>query len=158
MNLLGIVERATRDVDILAFTERREGDRPLLLPPPEPLPEWLQRAIAEVGRDQGLRSDWLNAGPALQWRQGLPGGLENRLQWRRFAGLTVGITSRYDLIFLKLYDSGGPESVHYQDLLRLQPGAAELEAAASWVRTQDTSPHFADIVSQVVTHARRDLS
>ena len=161
LNLLGVVERTTRDVDVLALAEQTGSDRPRLLQPPEQLPDWLQRAIREVGRDLGLTSDWLNTGPALQWRQGLPPGLETRVEWREFSGLTVGIASRYDLIFLKLYaaaDSTGPESVHYQDLLRLQPTGDELEAAAEWVRAQDTSPAFGKILDKVLCHVHQDLS
>lgn len=161
LNLLGVVERTTRDVDVLALAAPSESDWPMLVEPPEQLPDWLQRATREVGRDMDLMSDWLNTGPALQWRQGLPPGLDTRVAWRQFSGLAVGIASRYDLIFLKLYaaaDSDGPESVHYQDLLRLQPTGAELEAAAEWVRAQDTSPDFAKILDQVLSHARQDLS
>jgi hypothetical protein len=161
LNLLGVVERTTRDVDVLAFAVPSEGDRPTLVEPPEQLPDWLQRAIREVGRDAALISDWLNTGPALQWRQGLPPGLETRVEWRQFSALTVGIAGRYDLVFLKLYasaDSTGPESVHYQDLLRLQPSGDELDKAAEWVRAQDASPDFARILEEVVSHARQDLS
>jgi hypothetical protein len=31
-------------------------------------------------------------------------------------------------------------------------------AAARWVKTQDTSPHFPDIVDQVVAHAKADTA
>jgi hypothetical protein len=161
LNLLGIVERTTRDVDVLAFAVPGKGDRPRLVEPPEQLPDWLQRAIREVGRDAALARDWLNTGPALQWRQGLPPGFETRVEWRQFSALTVGIAGRYDLIFLKLYasaDSTGPESVHYQDLLRLQPSGDELDEAAQWVRTQDTSSAFARILEEVLSHAGKDLS
>ncbi len=161
LNLLGIVQRTTRDIDVIALADPTDANRQALLQPPDQLPDWLQRAIQEVGRDLGLMSGWLNAGPALQWKQGLPPGLETRVGWRTYSGLAVGIASRYDLIFLKLYaaaDATGPESVHYQDLLRLQPTTAELDAAAQWVRAQDTSLDFARILDQVLSHARRDLS
>lgn len=46
-------------------------------------------------------------------------------------------------------------SVHYQDLLALQPTVDELEAAARWVRGQDPTPEFADTVGKVVEHAAR---
>lgn len=63
----------------------------------------------------------------------------------------------YDLIFFKLYaaaDHTGVRSVHFQDLLALQPADAELGAAAEWVREQDPAPEFADVVSIVIQHAR----
>src|SRR5258708_9939520 len=50
LGLLGVVARATRDVDILAFVRpsgRRAGT---LLPPPAPLPASLQAAIPTVAR------------------------------------------------------------------------------------------------------------
>ena len=163
LNLLGIVERTTTDVDILAFATPRPQGVPMpgtLSEPPNPLPEPLARAAAMVARDLGLDSHWLNAGPALQWRAGLPPGLEQRLHWRRYESLWVGVVDRYDLIFFKLFaaaDSTGPKNVHYQDLLALRPSAAELGAATDWVRTQDASPEFTDILHRVTAHVRGDL-
>jgi hypothetical protein len=163
LNLLGIVARTTADVDILAFATPGAGTAPdpaTLREPPEPMPEPLARAARSVARDLGLDPHWLNTGPALQWRTGLPPGLEHRVHWRRYDALWVGVVDRYDLVFFKLFaatDSAGPRSVHYQDLLALRPSAAELDAAAAWVRTQDASPEFADILQRVVAHVRTDL-
>jgi hypothetical protein len=95
----------------------------------------------------------------LQWKMGLPPGLEERVHWRRYGGLWLGTADRYDLIFLKLYaaaDSEGPSSVHYQDLLALKPTHEELEAAAQWVTSQDPSPQFARIVGQVLDQAKKN--
>jgi hypothetical protein len=160
LNLLGIVERVTTDVDILAFAHSVGGKTMGLLEPPEPLPEPLVRAARTVARDLGLESEWLNTGPALQWRSGLPPGIEQRIRWRRYAALQVGLVDRFDLIFFKLYaaaDSEGPGSVHYQDLLALKPNAEELDAAASWVKTQDASTHFHRVLQAVVNHVQADL-
>jgi hypothetical protein len=41
--------------------------------------------------------------------------------------------------------------------LRLGAMSEELEAAADWVRAEDTSPDFARILYQVVSHVREDL-
>lgn len=164
LNLLGIVERTTGDVDILAFGVPRTGDAPAadsLREPPEPLPEPLVRAAHTVARDLGLDLNWLNAGPALQWKAGLPPGLNQRVEWRQYSALWVGVVARYDLIFFKLFaaaDSTGPNSVHYQDLLALRPSGSELDAAAAWVRTQDASPEFEVVLDRVVNHVRQDLS
>jgi len=164
LNLLGIVDRTTTDVDILAFAEPNAGTAPKrnsLREPPEPMPEPLIRAARTVARDLELDPNWLNAGPALQWRAGLPPGLEQRVEWRQYAGLWVGVVARYDLIFFKLFaaaDSAGTHSVHYQDLLALRPSTSELDAAAAWVRTQDASPDFADILDLVVRHVRKTLA
>lgn len=163
LNLLGIVGRTTVDVDILAFATPRAGGAPehaTLREPPEPIPEPLLHAARTVARDLGLDPDWLNAGPALQWRAGLPPGLAQRVEWRRYAALWVGVAARYDLIFFKLFaaaDATGPQSVHYQDLLALRPSAAELDAAAAWVRMQDASLEFADVLHRVVSHVRQEL-
>lgn len=162
LNLLGIVHRPTTDVDILAFAppaaaKQKQGE---ITKPPEPLPEPLTRAAAIVARDLGLENQWLNAGPALQWREGLPPGLEKRVQWHRYAALHVGLVDRYDLIFLKLYataDDKGTNSVHYQDLLALRPNTRELNAALEWVKTQDASPEFRRVLELAVDQVRADL-
>jgi hypothetical protein len=161
LNLLGIVERVTTDVDILAFAHSGSGKTMRLLEPPEPLPEPLVRAARTVAQDLGLESEWLNTGPALQWRSGLPPGIEQRIRWRRYAALRVGLVDRFDLIFFKLYaaaDSKGPGSVHYQDLLALKPNAEELDAATAWVKTQDASAYFQRVLQMVVNHVQIDLS
>jgi hypothetical protein len=131
---LNIVNRATVDVDILAFASSpSELSMPTLFEPPYPLPAPFSAAIEQVASDFTLPANWLNTGPALQWRQGLPPGLEHRVEWRRYGALQVGLASRYDLIFFKLYaaaDSTGPGSRHFQDLLALQPSDVELDEAA----------------------------
>ena len=161
LNLLGIVERATTDVDILAFA-RLGADQPCeLLRPPEPLPEPLLRAAHAVARDLGLERDWLNKGPALQWDAGLPPGLSERVHWRQYAALDVGVADRQDLILFKLFaaaDSAGTESVHYQDLLALRPTDQELDAAVAWVSTQDASLAFAEVLAQVIECVHGDLA
>jgi hypothetical protein len=161
LNLLGIVDRTTADVDILAFATLPSAGAPdhvTLTEPPQPLPEPLDRAARIVARDLGLDPGWLNAGPALQWRAGLPPGLAKRVEWRRYAALWVGIVARYDLIFFKLFaaaDATGTQSVHDQDLIAMRPTSAEIDAAAAWVRTQDASPEFHNILDRVVSHVRK---
>jgi hypothetical protein len=155
LNLLGIVQRTTSDVDVLAVL--RGGTRPSAegLHPPDPLPAPLQRAVVRVARDFQLPVDWMNTTVGLQWQTGLPPGLADRLHWRQYGGLHVGLADRIDLIYLKLYasaDSGGPTSVHVQDLLALRPTAQELEDAAVWIRAQDPTPAFAGILAEVMTY------
>ncbi len=164
LNLLGIVERTTTDVDILAFATPWSGDSvpvPMrLYEPPEPMPEPLARAARTVARDLALDPNWLNTGPALQWRVGLPPELETRVGWHRYGSLCVGVVDRYDLVFFKLFaaaDSSGTKSVHYQDLLALSPTIAELGAAAAWVGQQDASLEFSKVLDQVTAHVRTDL-
>lgn len=150
--LLGIVERPTVDVDVLA----RAGVSGTI-EPPDPLPEPLLRAIAAVARDQGLLDTWMNTAVADQWRFGLPPGLEDRIRWRGYGALRVGIVDRLDLVHFKLYasaDQTGPGSVHVRDLIALGPSAEELERAAAWVREQDPSPEFHAVVAKVVRHVQ----
>jgi hypothetical protein len=157
LNLLGIVKRTTSDVDVLAVLRGGSDPSGETLMPPDPLPEPLQRAIARVARDFQLPADWMNTVVGLQWQTGLPPGLGDRLHWKRYGGLRVGLADRVDLIFLKLYaaaDSGGPTSVHVQDLLALRPSERELENAAAWVRQQDPTPTFAGILAEVMAYVR----
>jgi len=101
----------------------------------------------------------MNSEAGAQWDTGLPPGFEKRIRWLQFGGLSLGIADRRDLIFLKLYaavDSEGPQSVHYQDLLALRPTKRELAAAAAWVKSQDTSAEFAQLLGKVLDHVNRD--
>lgn len=163
MNMLGVVERSTADVDIVAFARARANGKPSadsIEAPPEPMPEALRGAAHTVASDLGLDENWLNTESALQWRAGLPRGISRRIQWSRYSGLWVGVIDRYDLIFFKLFaaaDSTGPRSKHYRDLVALHPTARELQDAAKWVETQDASPEFGAILTKVVAHASKDL-
>jgi hypothetical protein len=159
MILLGLVSRATKDVDVVALAT--ESSEKMILQRPDPLPDPLRRAIERVAFDLGLEPDWMNAAAGGQWDTGLPPGMEGRLHWRDYAGLRVGLVDRQDLVFFKLYaaaDHTGPSSVHYQDLVALRPSPSELEKAAEWITTQDASKDFARIVDQVVRSAERDVA
>jgi len=153
----GFVARATRDVDVIAISLDPPERKRKAIEAPEPLPESLVRAISRVARDYNLPDDWMNTTVGLQWKTGLPPGFEERIHWEQYDGLWLGLADRYDLIFLKLYaaaDSEGSSSVHYQDLMALQPTNEELDAAARWVRSQDPSTPFARILDQVLEHAK----
>ena len=156
VNLLGFVSRATTDVDILAFARPDASGALRLVPPDEPLPKTLIDASRTVAIDLNLDPNWLNAGPASQWRTGLPPGLETRVHWTEYGGLVVGLVDRYDLVFFKLYaavDDTGPASVHFQDLIALKPTDEELADASDWVRRQDPSPAIAHALTKVIGHA-----
>lgn len=155
LNLLGVVDRATFDVDVLARADATGAIRP-----PDPLPDTLRRAIAAVARDRGLSQNWMNTTVADQWRFGLPPGLAERIEWRTYGALRVGIVGRLDLICFKRYassDQTGPDHVHVRDLLALTPNAEDLEWAAAWVRAQDSSPAFHTVVARVVAYVQDAL-
>ncbi|HEV2149226.1 MAG TPA: DUF6036 family nucleotidyltransferase [Longimicrobiaceae bacterium] len=157
MNLLGIVRRSTRDIDVIARAWRdAQGD--LHLTHAEPFPESLRRAIRTVARDLGLPENWMNAEVGSQWVHGLPPWILDEITWRAYASLDVGLVGRRTLIALKLFASvdSGPGSVHVQDLLALAPTDAELEESASWVSTQDAYDGFSSMISQVAEHVRRN--
>jgi hypothetical protein len=114
---LGMIERSTRDVDIVAL---RSGDE---LTSAKPLPEGLREASDRVARDFSLPAEWLNAGPTDLLDFGLPEGFLERLMRRDYgAGLSVHLASRIDQIHFKLYAlvDRGPGK-HEQDLRALSP-------------------------------------
>jgi hypothetical protein len=155
----GTVYRLTEDVDIIAAARSWRRGVPAGISRPDPLPASLLRAISRVARDFNLPENWMNAEVGAQWDTGLPPGFEKRVRWQQLGGLSLGIADRRDLIFLKLYaavDSEGPQSVHYQDLVALRPSKRELAAAARWVKSQDTSTEFAQLLEKVLDYVDRD--
>jgi hypothetical protein len=54
LNLLRVVERVTRDVDVIATATLQPEGSPTGIQPPEPLPKALTDAIGTVARDLGL--------------------------------------------------------------------------------------------------------
>ena len=157
LSVMGWVDRTTNDIDVIARA-RREGGR-WAVDPPEPLPEVLVEAVARVARDYALPTDWLNTAVAVQWRTGLPDRFVEEVQWRRFGALDVGFAGRRSIIALKLFAAvdQGSESVHFQDLVALDPLDSELEEAAHWVARQDPAPGFAAHVEEEVGHVRDAL-
>jgi hypothetical protein len=144
---LGMIERATRDVDIVALLSASE------LRDPRPLPDALLEARGRVARDFSLPDDWLNPGPSELLRFGLPDGFVERLQRHPYGEyLVVHFASRFDQIHFKLYAAvdQGPGK-HSRDLEALAPTAEELLAAARWARTHDPSPGFEEVLRQVLT-------
>ncbi len=75
----GFVERATRDVDVIAISRDPPGRERKGIESPEPLPEALPRAISRVARDYNLPDNWMNTTVGLQWKTGLPSGFEERI-------------------------------------------------------------------------------
>lgn len=153
LNLLGLLSRTTTDADVIAVEEGGE------LVAPDDLPPALLEGVAVVAASLRLPTDWLNTGPSLQMRFGLPPGFRERLTWLEFKPLHVGLASRHDLVALKLFaaaDHWPARGVHYSDLVALSPALDEIQSAAQWAKTQDASADFPRLVDAVVAGVRED--
>jgi Nucleotidyltransferase of unknown function (DUF6036) len=150
LTALGLVKRATRDVDLLAIAEDGE------LHPAEPLPEALRTARDRVARDFDLAENWLNGGPTDLLTWGLPVGFMTRVVTRHYGhALTVHFAGRVDQIHFKLFamvDQAGGR--HEADLRALQPSKDELIAAARWSVTQDPSPGYRMVLMDALSALR----
>ncbi|HET6514341.1 MAG TPA: DUF6036 family nucleotidyltransferase [Thermodesulfovibrionales bacterium] len=153
LNVLGLVRRVTKDVDVVAFTERNSEGK-VHLKKAEPFPQELEQAAKKVARDFNLPEKWLNTGPTSAVDFGLPKGLMDRVETKQFGkSLIIHFLSRYDQICFKLYaavDQGIGK--HYNDLLSLEPSAEELERAARWSMTHDVSETYRQSVKDLLRH------
>jgi hypothetical protein len=144
--ILGLVRRATKDIDIVGIFHEDA------LVSAQPLPAALGEAVAEVARSLDWKADWMNGGPSSLLHLGLPQGFLDRTERRDYGGLAARFASRFDQIHLKLYAAvdDRPGGKHHTDLIALQPSATELRAAAAWARTHDASEGFATMLRQVL--------
>lgn len=147
LNVLGYVERTTKDVDVIAFANRNK-DGTIILTKASPLNPALLSAAMRVQKDFNLPDNWLNDGPASVMDFGLPDGLMDRVESRSYGkNLTIHFLSRYDQIHLKLHatvdQSGGK---HYDDLMALKPTKQELEKAARWSMIHDPSEGYREVL------------
>lgn len=133
LQLLGLITRPTRDIDVVAVVQNAR------LAPVATLPAPLERAVEDTAAVFRLPPDWFNAGPRALAELGLPDGILQRAHRREWGGLVLYIADRRDQIFFKLYAAvdQGPRSKHFDDLRRLEPTPDELRAAAGWARTHD---------------------
>ncbi len=154
---LGLIPRATQDVDVVALLD---GGK---LVSAVPLPRALIESARLVAQELALPADWLNIGPASIFdeslpNQGFPNGFQSRLTRRDFGPvLSIYLLSRYDQIHFKLYaavDQGGP-SPHLTDLVSLNPSDEELIAAVKWARLHDTSDGFMETVRSMLRAMER---
>jgi hypothetical protein len=143
---LGLGDRATQDVDVVAFVQ--DG----MLVSAAPLPDALEEAERRVANDFGLKSWWLNHGPTSLLDFGLPDGFEERMTTVDYGpGLRVSFASRVDQVHLKLYAfADRREPRDESDLRRLQPTAQELIAAAKWARTHNAPGPFDDALADAL--------
>lgn len=151
--LLGLISRATADLDVVALIEGGRYIRPNTLPAP------LREAVLDAAGVIGVRPDWINVGPASLLDFGLPDGFAERTVPRRYGTLIVHLAGRRDQIFLKLYAATdqGPNSKHFQDLVALDPTPTELIEGARWAVTHDPSPAFrAELVGALTALGVKD--
>ena len=135
----GFVTRLTDDVDIVALMNAKG-----VIGTPEPLLESLTKSAAIVARDMGLSADWLSNAVSRDvegvFQRGLPTGFEDRLEKQRYGRcLTAFFIGRLDQIYFKLYAAADRGGHHIKDLIALRPTARELEFAAAWTRSHDSS-------------------
>lgn len=149
---LSLISRTTRDVDVIALMNERDQ-----LVSPDPLPDILLRMAKIVAEDLDLDDHWLNNEPSRGvggiFQLGLPEGLAGRLTKKEYGpNLTVYFVGRLDQIFFKVYsaaDRGAGR--HLSDLLSLKPAEEELEQAARWSMTHDTSEEYRTTLKSMFT-------
>jgi len=138
---MGLGDRPTRDVDVVAFLQ---GDQ---LVSAQLFPSQLEEAAHRVAADFGPSLGWLNPGPtALLEIAGLPAGFVERLTSRTYGqALTVSFASRFDQVHLKLYALADRQEARDElDLRRLEPAEHELRAGAAWARAHNAPGPFDD--------------
>ncbi len=149
--LRGLISRSTLDMDVIAIIgdgERWETSKPL--------PDDLVAAVREVAEALDLsrqprdEKDWLDSGPGILMRLGLPPGFKDRTTIQQFGRLTLRIASRVDLIHLKLWSATDPargmrREVDVEDLQKLQPTEEELRNALTWCAQMDGREDFISV-------------
>ncbi len=142
--LLGLINRPTGDLDVIALLQSGAFQKLDFLPEP------LEAAADQVGAALGLNDRWLNTGPSSLMDFGLPDGWEHRLVTRQYRGLCLHLPARVDQICFKLYAAvdRGPDDKHYEDLKVLAPTRDELIFGAKWTVTHDISEGFRQMLKE----------
>ena len=139
--VLGLVDRPTKDIDVVALGDASSGT--LVVRKSKPLPETLAAAVRAVAAQYGIEDSWLNAGPGDLMDWGLPAGFEERLQAIEYGrALRVHYASRLDQVCFKTYAAADVAGRHLTDLIALAPAPAEMDLAFRWAVSQDPSPGF----------------
>jgi hypothetical protein len=153
LNLMGLVSRTTGDVDIICAVEVSTKGKVRRLTKMA-MPARFTELVAEVGREMGLKKDWLNFGPAPLMDFGLPDGLEKRLKRQSYGKcLALHVISRLDQIHLKIYAAMHPKTrieTHLGDLMEMEPTEAEAGAAVDWLLKRKTSADFRRKLKEVL--------
>ena len=133
LNLQGMTDRATQDVDVIA---------------PE-IDEILREASILTARKISASEQWLNNGPELL-ADILPEGWKSRVvQVFRGKSLTVYSLGRADLLITKL-DAMANRDRDLVDIASMNPSKEELEKARDFVSTLDANEGYPAWVSRCV--------
>jgi hypothetical protein len=148
---VGLVARATQDVDIIALLRANEAKVEILenkILPPE-----VKRLVAEIGMELGIRKDWLNFGARPLIAFGFPPDMTKRLIRKSYGiCLTVSFISRFNQVHFKMFAAMDPKdgTRHLADLLDLKPREKEVQASISWLLGRKYSPQFKAALCQVL--------
>lgn len=148
LNLAGLVDRPTRDVDVLGLV--RGTEKALVVA--ELLPEEVSRAAQLVASDLSLPADWLNDSALAVHHVGLPAGILKRAhRWEFGPCLRVYVIGRQDQVALKLYAALDRQKGqrHFRDLDTIGATPTEMEFAVHWLLDRKTSPEFRKAIRKI---------
>jgi len=148
---VGLVARATEDVDIIALLRVNQVNVEVL--EDKNLPADVERLVAEIGIELGIREDWFNFHASSLIAFGFPPNMTTRLVKKSYgACLTVYFINRFDQVHFKMYAAMDPKdgTRHLSDLLDLKPKEHEIRAAVSWMLGREASPDFKAALCQVL--------
>ena len=149
MNVLGQIDRTTKDIDVLGILKRGKSGK--LKTEEAVFPSWFIEATNRVKKDFDLPDNWINTEPASLVRLGLPKDFERRLKKIQYSrSFSVYFISRLDQIHFKLYASADRGGYHINDLLLLSPKDEEIKQAARWCMTHDVSTGFRLVLMELL--------
>ena len=138
--VMGIIDRQTRDVDVL-----------------EPEIDSLLSDIAvRIGKEFGLSDKWLNNGPESLRRDLKPGWRTRTASIFKGKALEMRSLGREDLLATKLYAFCDRED-DLEDVLKLKPTRTELANIFHWVLKRDASPKWPKRVRDCFSRLREKL-
>jgi hypothetical protein len=163
LNILGLIHRSTRDVDVICLAE--DGDDEIRFmkayAPPAPLPDLIDTVARDLdlpttdrqGNDLPEDEKWLNFGPRRLLDFGLPDGIADRLTKKEYGPkLTAYLIGRHDQIFLKLYACllSPRVAIHETDLIKLAASGDEMREAVTWLLSRNISGKLRTALRQVL--------